>query len=170
MNLLVPNTELTDDSDAVVGVSATAMGEDVEEQDIVLTRDDVSFRTGLLTPVSHKWVEIAISLGLREHERANCKGETNIISLTNSLENWINNSKATLKKLTDTLSSKIVGEKTLSEEVKERSQELSRSGKKRKIIHSHEKSIQSLRIKKISPRCKVADDKSTLLHIQATPT
>ena len=167
----VPNTELTDDSDAVGGVSATAMGGDTTEQDIVLTQDDISFLTEWLTPVSHKWVEIAISLGLREHERANCKGETNIISLTKSLEHWINNnSKATLKKLTDTLSSETVGRKMLSEEVKENFLKLRRPCKQKESPVQPKKSNQTLRIKKISPRCKVADDKSTLLHIQATPT
>ena len=166
----VPHTELTDDSDAVGGVSATAMGGDTKEQDIVLTRDDISFLTELLTPVSHKWVEIAISLGLREHERANCKGETNIISLTKSLEHWINNSKATLKKLTDTLSSETVGRKILSEEGKEKFLKLRRPCKQKESTVQPIKSNQTLRIKKISPRCKVADDKSTLLHIQATPT
>ena len=166
--MAVPNTDLTDESDAVGGVSATAMGEGTE-QDITLTRDDVSFLTELLTPVSHKWVEIAISLGLREHERANCKGETNIISLTKSLEHWINNSKATLKKLTETLSSETVGCKTLSKEVKERSQELSRSCKKRKIIHSPEKSNQTLKIT-ITQRCEVVvDGMSTLLQVQSKP-
>ena len=168
--MVVPNTDLTDDSDAVGGVSAIAMGEDIEEQDIALAPEDIRLLTEWLTPASHKWVEIAISLGLREHERANCKGETNIISLTNSLEHWINNnSKATLKKLTDTLSSKTVGCKTLSKEVKERSKELSRSCKKRKIIHSQQKSKQILRIK-ISLCSGVADGKSTLLQVQATPT
>ena len=167
----VPNTELTDDSDAVGGVSATAMGGDMKEQDIVLTRDDISFLTELLTPVSHKWEEIAISLGLREHDRANCKGETNIISLTKSLGHWINNnSKATLKKLTDTLSSETVGRKILSEEVKENFLKLRRPCKQKESTVQPKKSNQTLRIKKISPRCKVADDKSALLHIQATPT
>ena len=169
--MAVPNTELTDDSDAVGGVSATAMGGDTKEQDIVLTRDDISFLTELLTPVSHKWEQIAISLGLREHERANCRGETNIISLTKSLEHWINNnSKATLKKLTDTLSSETVGQKTLSEEVKEKFLKLRRPCKQKESTVQPKKSNQTLRIKKISPRCKVADYKSTLLHIQATPT
>ena len=163
-----PNTDLTDKSDAVGSVSATAMGEGTEEQDVILIPDYVSILTEWLTPASHKSVEIAISLGLREHEIANCKGETNTISLFRIIAYWINNSKATLKKLTDTLSSKTVGFKTLSEEVKEKSQELSRSCKKRKIIHSPEKTNQTLRIK-ISRCCEVADGMSTLLQVQAKP-
>ena len=167
--MTIPNTDLTDDSDTVGGVSATAMGGDMEEPDIVLSPNDVSLLTEWLTPASHRWVEIAISLGLREHERANCKGETNIISLTKSLEHWINNnSNAKLKKLTDTLSSATVGYITLSEEVKEKSKELTRPCKKRKIIHTPEKSTQTLRIK-LSLCSGVADGKSTLLQVQAKP-
>ena len=166
----VTDTELTDDSDAVGGVLATAMGRDTKEQDIVLTQDDITFLTEWLAEVSHKWEEIAVSLRLREHERANCKGETNIISLTKSLEHWINNSNATLKKLTDTLSSETVGQKTLSEELKENFLELRGPCEQKESTVQPRKSNQALRIKKISPHCKVPDDKSTLLHIQATPT
>ena len=166
--MVVTNTKLTGDSNTVGGVSATAMEEDTEEQDIALTPDDVSLLTEWLTPVSHKWVEIAISLGLREHEIAICKGESNIISLFKSVTYWINNSKATLLKLTDTLSSETVGCKTLSKEVKERSKELSRPCKKRKIIYLPEKSNQTLRIK-ISRCCEVVDGKSILLQVQAKP-
>ena len=166
--MTIPNTDLTDDSDTVGGVSATAMGGDMEEPDIALTPNDVSLLTEWLTPASHKWVEIAISLGLREHEIANSKGENNIISLFRIIAYWINNSNATLRKLTDTLSSDTVGYKTLSEEVKGKSKELTRPCKKREIIHSPEKSTQTLRIK-LSLCRGVADGKSTLLQVQAKP-
>ena len=145
-------------------------GGDTKKQDIVLTQDDVSLLTEWLTPVSHKWEQIAVSLGLEKYERVKCEGNDIIISLTNCIEHWINNSKATLKKLTDTLSSKTVGQKTLSEEVKEKFLKLRRPCKQKESTVQPKRSNQTLRIKKISPRCKVADDKSTLLHIQATPT
>ena len=164
-----PNTDLTDHFDTVGGVSATAMGGDMEEPDIVLTPNDVSLLTEWLTPASHRWVEIAISLGLREHEIANCKGETNIISLFKCIAYWINNSNATLRKLTDTLSSDTIGFKTLSEEVKEKSNELSRPCKKRKKTYLPERSSQAPRITNISLPCDVADGKSTLLQVQAKP-
>ena len=166
--MTIPNTDLTDHSDTVGGVSATAMGGDMEEPDIALNPNDVSLLTEWLTPASHKWVEIAISLGLREHEIANSKGETNIISLFKSIAYWINNSNATLRKLTDTLSSDTVGFKTLSEKIKEKSKELTRPCKKRKIICTPEKSTQTLRIK-LSLCHGVADGKSTLLQVQAKP-
>ena len=65
----------TDDSDIVGGLSATAVGEADEEKDIVLTDKHVCLLTELLTKVSYKWLEIAISLGLQENEQADCKGE-----------------------------------------------------------------------------------------------
>ena len=160
------NDDLADSSDAVGGVSAILTGKETKKQDIVLTREDVSLLTEWLATASDKWVEIAISLGLRKHERADCEGKSNIISLSQSIEYWIDNSDATLKKLTDALSSKTVGHKTLSNEVKEKSKELSRLCKKRKIIHSP-RSSQSLIITKISLPCEVADGKSTLLQVQA---
>ena len=160
------NEGLAGSSDAVGGVSAILTGEETEKQDIVLTRENVSLLTEWLATASDKWVEIAISLGLRKHERADCEGKSNIISLSQSIEYWIDNSDATLNKLTDALSSKTVGHKTLSNEVKEKSEELSRPCKKRKIM---QKSSQTLKITKISLPCEVADGKSTLLQVQARP-
>ena len=84
--IVVPNTELTDDSDAEGGVSATAMGGDTEEQDIALTPEDISLLTERLAEASHKWVQIAISLGLKDYERAKCEGNDNMISLSQSIE------------------------------------------------------------------------------------
>ena len=165
---LAANTDLTDDSDKVRGVSATTMGEHTMEQDIILTPDDVSLLTELLAEASHKWVQIAISLGLKEHERAKCEGKDNMISLSQSIEYWINNSNATFKKLTDTLSSKTVRCKTLAKEIKEKCKELTGSCKKREIIHSPEKFNQTLGIK-LSLCRGVADGMSTLLQVQTKP-
>ena len=163
------NEDLVGSSDALGGVSTTLTGKDTEEQDIVLTQEHVSLLTEWLATASDKWVEIAISLGLKKHERADCEGKTNIISLSQSIEYWIDNYDATLKKLTDALSSKTVGRKMLSKEVKKNSKELSRPCEKRKTICLPERSSQSLRIIKISLPCEVADSKSTLLQVQARP-
>ena len=165
---LAANTDLTDDSDKVGRISATTMGEHTMEQDIFLTLDDVSLLTEWLAEASHKWVQIAISLGLKEHERAKCEGKDNMISLSQCIEYWINNSNATFKKLTDTLSSKTVGCKTLAKEIKEKCKELTGSCKKREIIHSPEKTNQTLGIK-LSLCRGVADGMSTLLQVQAKP-
>ena len=69
---------------------------------MVLTTGDVNFLTELLTKVRDKWYEIAISLGLPQHEIADCEGINNKICLFQILGFWIaNNSDPTLKKLTD---------------------------------------------------------------------
>ena len=163
-------SDLMGDSDALGGASATtAMGEGKEERDTVFTQEDVGRLTEWLATVSHKWVEIAISLGLREHERADCKGESNIISLSRSIEHWINNYNATVKKLTDTLSSETVGCKTLSNKVKEKSKKFNKLCKQGKSIFPPEKSNQAPIVTNISLPCEVADGKSMLLQVQARP-
>ena len=166
----------TDDSDSVGGMSATAVGGASEEKDIVLTREDISLLTKLLSKVSHKWLEIAISLGLQENEQADCKGETNTISLSRSIGFWIaNSSKPTLNKLTNSLSSDTVGRKNISEEVEGRilaarftscSQNKSPSASESK---SSTKSSQTPRIVSQSLPTEVTDGKSTLLQVQARP-
>ena len=170
------NERPTDDSDTVGGLSATAVGGAIEEKDIVLTQDDISLLTKLLTKVSHKWLEIAISLGLQENEQADCKGETNTISLSQSIGFWIaNSSKPTLKKLTNNLSSATVGRKNISKEVEERfltarstscSQNNNPSASESK---SSTKSSQTPRMVSQSLPTEVTDGKSTLLQVQARP-
>ena len=47
-----------------------ASGDTSMEEDIVLTSGDVSLLTETLVEISHKWEEIAILLGLQEHEQS----------------------------------------------------------------------------------------------------
>ena len=166
------NERPTDDSDTERGLSATAVG---EACDIVLTPEDVSLLTELLAQVSHKWVEIAISLNLRKNERADCEGKTNIISLSQCIEFWIsNNSNATLKKLRNVLSSDTVGEKILSIEIGNIVLEAKQTkrNQKEKISHDGSKSSKSSltpRIVNQSLPIEAADGKSTLLQVQVRP-
>ena len=162
--------------DKVGGLSDTGVGETGKEKDIILTQEDVSLLTELLSKVSHKWLEIAISLGLQENEQANCKGGTNTISLSQSIGYWVSNSsKPTLKKLTNALSSATVGRKTASKEVEERflaARSTSFSQKKNPIaseLKSSTKSSQRPRIVSQSLPTEVADGKSTLLQVQTGP-
>ena len=167
----------TDDSDTEGGLSATAVGEASEEKDIVLTREDLSILMESLSKISNKWQEIAVSLGLQENEQADCKEETNTISLSRSIGFWIaNRSKPTLKKLTHALSSATVGRKNISKEVEGRiltarftscSQNKSSSAS---VSKSSTKSSQTPRIVSQSLPTEVADGKSTLLHVQARPS
>ena len=157
----------TDDSDTVGGLSATAVGGAGEEKDIVLTRQDLSLLMELLARVRDMWEEIATLLGLRDYGRADCKGKSNLLSLSKSLEFWISNdSKATLKKLTNSLIT--VGRYNLSEEVKEK---LMRTKETRLTSQSKSstKCSQMPRIVSQSLPTEVADGKSTLLQVQARP-
>ena len=127
----------------------------------------------MLTKVNHKWLEIAISLGLQENEQADCKGETNTISLSRSIGFWIaNSSKPTLKKLTNTLSSDTVGRKNVSKEVEESllaARSIHCSQKKNPSANESKCSTKSTRIVGQSLPTEVADDKSALLQVQARP-
>ena len=68
-----------DDSDTEGSLSATAVGEAGEEKDIVLTREDMGLLMELLAKTRDKWEEIATLLGLLDHERADCKGKSNLL-------------------------------------------------------------------------------------------
>ena len=162
--------------DKVGGLSATFVGEAGEKKDNVLTQEDISLLTELLSKVSHKWLEIAISLGLQENERADCKGETNTISLSRSIGFWIaNSSKPTLKKLTNSLSSATVGRKNISKEVEERfltARSASCSQNKNLCTSEYKSSTKSSQIPRIVSQSlpnEVADSKSTLLQVEARP-
>ena len=157
----------TDDSDTVGGLTATAVREASEEKDIVLTRENVSLLTELLAKARDKWEEIATLLGLQDYERADCKGNSNLLSLARSIEFWISkDSKATLKKLANALS--VVGKYDISEEV------LKKFEQKQKVNSSSEsksstRSSETPRIASQSLPIEVADGKSTLLQVQARP-
>ena len=154
----------TDDCDTKGGLSAIAVGEAGGEKDIVFTREYVSLVTELVSKVRDKWEEIATLLGLQDYERADCKGKSNLLSLSESLEFWISNdSKPTLKKLTNALIT--VGRYNLSEEVKEKFM------RKKVVISTSEsksstKSSKTPRIVSQSLPTEVADGKSTVLQVR----
>ena len=138
---------LADDSEAVGCVSGATLGEASENEEVVLTTGDVNFLTELLTEVRDKWFEIAISLGLPQHEIADCEGKNNKISIFQILGIWIaNNSEPTLKKLTDTLCSEIVARTEAAEKITRKFMEAKRMSKgntKRKTL-AHSKSPKSI--------------------------
>ena len=157
----------TDDSDTVGGLSATAVGEASEKKDIVLTQEDVTLLTKLLTKISDKWEEVAISLGLQQHEIAECKAGSNAISLYNVVGFWLaNHSSTTLKKLTDTLCSGLVNESRLAESVEEK---VKKSNEVAKANLRSKRSKVTSGIVRQSVPTKVADGKSALLQVQARP-
>ena len=172
------NERLADDSEEVGGVSGASLGEAVKNEEVVLTTGDVNFLTELLTEVRDKWYEIAISLGLPQHEITDCEGKNNKISLFQILGFWIaNNSEPTLNKLTDTLCSEIVARTAVAEKITRKFMEakrMSKRNRKRKNL-AKSKSLKST-ITPTTPRIisqplptEVADGKSTLLQVQASP-
>ena len=160
---------LADDSEAVGGVSGASLGEASENEDVVLTTRDVNFLTELLTEVRDKWYEIAISLGLPQHEITDCEGKNNKISLFQILGFWIaNNSVPTLKKLTDTLCSEIVARTAAAEKITRKFMEAKRISKGNSSPKSTITPTTPRTVSQSLPT-EVADGKSTLLQVQASP-
>ena len=78
----------------------------------VLKVEDVPHLVEILTPMSHKWVELGIALGLPVHVREQCRSHSNAICLSNILEEWVgeNGSKSvTIGYLQQKLQSRLVG-------------------------------------------------------------
>ena len=155
-----------------------ASGDTSMEEDIFLTSEDVSLLTELLVEISHKWEETAISLGLQEYDRAEFRKDTNKIGLNKTITCWISgDSTSTLKKLKEALKSKLVGENTVAQDLEKKFKEAKKqsdSAKKPRL--SQKANYTSFRdtnftptISKISYHTEVADGKSTLLLVQASP-
>ena len=150
---------------------------EAKSEDIVLTKQDISWLTESLVKVSHKWELIAISLGLLQYERANCKRDNSIVALTNCLECWIsNNSNATLMKVKESLCSDTVGETRLAAELADKYACTNSSFEKLKGKSTSE-SNRLLKFNVIPtivstslPTIAVADGKSTLLQVQVSPS
>jgi len=166
------------DSDLAQDSIVEAMEEDNIDEMIVLTQQNISWLTEYLVRVSHKWELIAISLGLLQHERANCKNVDNIVALTNCLECWISKSSIpTLLKLKESLCSKTVGEMMTAKKIVEEFK-LARNGGVK--THKQKSSSKSTILRKSSdipsivnmslPSSVVADGKSTLLLVHVVPS
>ena len=167
---------VTNEDFEAAGVSSVTISHEDSEQEIEFSKRDQNMLTELLVKVSHKWVEVAISLGLQQHEIAECKVGSNITSLFKLVGFWLaNSSNTTLKKLTDTLCSGLVNETTLAksveEEVKTSSEKAETYLKSKQLaLSSNSRFSSSSRIVSQSlPTTEVADGKSTLLQVQARP-
>ena len=181
-NLKKPVSEIkqepTEQSELNRASKDAASGDTSMKEDIVLTSGDVSLLTELLVEISHKWEEIAISLGLQEHDRAEFRKDTNKIGLNKTITCWISaDSTSTLKKLKHALNSKLVGENTVAQDLEKNFKEAKKQSeiaKKPKL--SQKANYTSFRdtnftptISKISYHTEVADGKSTLLLVKASP-
>ena len=148
------------------------------EEDIVLTSGDVSLLTELLVEISHKWEEIAISLQLQEHDRAEFRKDTNKISLNKTIMCWIaRDSTSTLKKLKHALSSNLVGAGRVGQDLEKKfkdAKKQSDSAKKHQPskTSNHSSFIDTNitpTISQMSYHTEVADGRSTLFLVQASP-
>ena len=170
--------ELTELSEVHMASTDAASGDTSMEEDIVLTSGDVSLLTELLVEISHKWEEIAISLLLQEHDRAEFRRDSNKISLNKTITCWISgDSTSTLKKLKEALNSKLVGAGRVAQDLENKFKEAKKqsdSAKKHKLSQManytsfHDTNITPT-ISETSYHTEVADGKSTLLLVQASP-
>ena len=158
--------------------TATAGADASVEEEIVLSHGDVGLVTELLVPISHKWEGISISLGFQEYDIANFRKDNNKISLNKSIGCWISrHSNPTLKKLMQVLSSKLVGAGrvavNLEEGFKEAKKQSDNAKKYEQFYTAQSSSVSdatfSFTICKTSYHTEVADGKSTLLLVQASP-
>ena len=148
------------------------------EEEIVLNLGDVGLVTELLVPISHKWEQISISLGFLKYDRENIRSDDNKISLSNSIVCWISrDSNPTLKKLMQVVSSKLVGAGRVAVDLEKRFKEAKKQSdniRKQKLFKTAQSSsvsdtTLSFTISKTSYHTEVADGKSTLLLVQASP-
>ena len=170
--------EPTEQSEVHRASTDAASGDTNMEEDIVLTSGDVSLLTELLVEISHQWERISISLGFQEHDMANFRKDDNKISLNKAIACWISrDSTSTLKKLKHALNSKLVGAGRVAQDLEEKFKEAKKqSGSAKK--HQPSKTANYSRfmdtnvaptISKMSYHIEVADGKSTLLLVQASP-
>ena len=148
------------------------------EEEIILSHGDVGLVTELLVPISHEWEGISISLGFLKYDRENFRSNDNKISLSNSIECWISrDSNPTLKKLMQVVSSKLVGAGRVAVDLEKGFKEAKKQSdntKKHEPFKTEQSSSVSdttlyFTISKTSYHTEVADGKSTLLLVQASP-
>ena len=148
------------------------------EEDVVLTSGDVSLLTELLVEINHKWEEIAISLQLQEHDRAEFRKDSNKISLNKTITCWISgDSTSTLKKLKQALNGKLVGAGRVGQDLEKKFKDAKKqSDSAKKHQPSKTANYSSFigtnvtpTISQMSYHTEVADGKSTLLLVQASP-
>ena len=55
----------------------------------MLSEKDLLFLVEIVTPICHKWEEIAVALKLPPHVRDKCRNYKSVIALSNVLNEWI---------------------------------------------------------------------------------
>ena len=171
--------EPTEQLEVHMASTYAAGGDTSMEEDIVLNSGDVNLLTELLVEISHKWEEIAISLGLQEHDRAECRRDSNKISLNKTITCWISgDSTSTLKTPKEVLNSMLVGADRIAQNLERRFKEAKKQSENAKKQHGKSKTANytsfhdtnfTPTISKTSYHTEVADGNSALLLVQASP-
>ena len=144
------------------------------EADAILTTEDAEDLTKLLAEVDYKWEELALALTLPKSEREKCRcRDKDIISLNNVLISWLNGNSNTrtatnLNSLVSALCGPIVSQYRVGKELEEQYRPVTRA---RLSLLSENTNIyiSNPTITNQSGNTKVADGKSTLLLVQASP-
>ena len=151
-----------------VEVSSAASG----EAGAILTTEDAEDLTELLAEIAYKWEELSIALKLPRsvREEIRCR-EQNIIRLNEVFESWLNGNSnmrtaTDLHSLVNALCSKIVSEYRVGKELEEQYRPVMRA---RLSLLSKNTNNSNLTITNQSGNTEVADGKSTLLLVQASP-
>ena len=141
--------------------------------DIPLTIEDIHWILEVIVKVSHKWEMLGTALPLPIHEIESCRKTDNKVNLKNILSCWLSGgpsicSVSTLNNLKQALSSEMVGEGRVAQDLEERAREA------RGLIHTASTTDSDtvntlLTISYQSDDIIVDDCKSTLLLVQASP-
>ena len=163
--------ELQDQLERITGsieVTSAASG----EADAILTTEDAEDLTELLAEIAYKWEELAMALKLPRSMREKCRcRDKDIISLNNVLVSWLKGNSNTrtatnLHSLVNALCGGIVSEYRVGKEFEKHYRPVTRA---RLSLLSENINNSNLTITYQSGNTQVADGKSTILLVQASP-
>ncbi len=163
-------SELTSDGDTEIWYDCQSEFSSVDSSSLCtpLSSEDIPWIFDVLKERRHKWEQLAIPLGLTAAEIEDCRRNDNFISLNNVLNYWLAKRIGTSLRFTmTTLLSALrsISEKSVAEKLRDQCIKK----KKGNSTHKTEGINASLSLTHQSYDVKVADGKSTLLHVQASP-
>ena len=151
------NVQGLTEGSGIIGVSPGT------DKEIVFTKKDQVTLTETLVEACLKWKELALLLEVPEYE---CTGSNTKYCLSLCIGYWLaNSSNPTLKELKAALCSNVVSEFRLAESLQEA---VEKTNEATKLHPKHKRPVFS-RIVSQSLPTEVADGKSTLLQVQASP-
>ena len=141
------------------------------DEAIVFGLQDVKLMLGLLVEVSHKWERVELALGLPKYKIEACRGNDNVISLSNILTCWICTddnipAKTSLSRLKKALSGDIVGESRVALNLDKEVHKARQTDTP--VLTKQVDSKPILSIIDQSYDTAVTDGRATLLYVQAS--